>query len=149
MENNPSDTGKERYRLIFERMVQGAERLPLATAFRKELGLSPRKVDTLLKDPPRILLESNSRHEVEYLQRELERMGGLTTLTRLVTVPALPFRLCRPHERQIKGELSKTLRCRAHLALILVQADPGHPEVQLPSMMGPFGQVVADETKAA
>lgn len=145
MGKNPVNISKNSYRLVFERAIYSANHTALRACFQKELGLSGDRIETLLQRPPGVLMDSASRHDVELLQRELENMGGLAALFHLVTFPSLPFHLCQEHERQIKRELSKTLRCRARLALILVQVETDPQGAEMPSMLGSFSRELSAE----
>ena len=62
----------------------------------------------------------------------------MISLEPIVTYPSFPFYISQKHENLIKKELSKVLRCRTSLAILLVQINSINPQNHFPSLLGPF-----------
>ena len=133
-----------RFRLIFEGLDENAKLRKLVIFFQKELRLSEDKIRNLLTSPPRILWEVSVYNYGELIQTALEKIGCRTYLEPLVADSSCPFAISKKHHKVINQELTKILRCRATLALFLVQVEAGKPQSILPSMIGPFEEKLVE-----
>lgn len=132
------------YRLIYNGLTPNADLKKVAVYFRKDLGLSPEKIHGVLNSAPRVLRNFDDQHAAELSQSTLAKMGCFTHLEPVITYPFLNFDISQKHDRLIKKELSKVLRCRTSLVMMLIQIETGLPTAELPSMMGDFEDQLID-----
>ena len=132
------------YRLIFKRLIKSAQIRKIHLFFQKEIGLPDDTIRILLTSPPRILMDVSSRQNALHLQEALEKFGCLTSVDTVVSNPMFPFPISRKKELILKKELSKILRCRANMALFLLQLNPIKAASLLPSMIGSFEKQLGD-----
>jgi putative nucleotidyltransferase with HDIG domain len=132
------------YRLVFNGAASGADIKKLLIFFQKDLGLTHEKIQKLMISAPRIIQDFSNRHGAELIQAALAKIGGMTAVEPVITYPSVPFSLSQRHEKLIKKELSKILRCRSSLLLLYLQVGSDNPQLKIPSMMSAFGEEVAD-----
>ena len=127
-----------RFRLIFEGLAKGARLRKLVVYMQKELGLSEDAIRNLLTNPPRVLWEIESEKEADSIRQTLEKMGCKSYVEPIMGDPTLPFAISKTDHKAMNQELSKILRVRANLALLLVQVAGNESGPIPPSMTGPF-----------
>lgn len=132
------------YRLVFNGLTPNADLKKLVAYFRKDLGLPPEEIQNVINNAPRVLHYSNDQQAAEFSQSVLAKMGCFSQLEPVISYPFLNFAISRKHDRLVKKELSKVLRCRTSLVVLLMQVEKGLLKTQLPSMMGPFEDQMVD-----
>ncbi len=131
------------FRLIFEGLDQKTHLNKLLSLFQKELGLAEGAIRDLLSSPPRVLWEVSTHKDAELIQTALAKMGCRTCLEPVVSDASYPFAITQKDQDVMNRELSKILRTRANLALVLAKVTAQKPAPILPSMMGPFQEKFA------
>lgn len=131
------------YRLIFDGLSSDADLKRLLLYFRKDLGLSAHEIKGLLASAPHVLHDFNSQHAAELSKATLAKMHCLSHLELVITYPVLNFAILQKHDRIIKKELSKVLRCRTNLQLLFIQIEPASSAIDLPPIMGIFEDQLA------
>ncbi|MEQ8151958.1 MAG: hypothetical protein ABRQ32_03560, partial [Smithellaceae bacterium] len=134
----------DNYRLVFNGLTPSADLKKLVVYFRKDLGLPPEEISTVINNAPRVLRYFDDQQAAEFSQSVLAKMGCFTCLEPVVTYPYLNFTISQKHDRLVKKELSKVLRCRTSLVMLLVQIEQGLLQTSLPSMMGAFEDQLID-----
>ncbi|MEQ8213342.1 MAG: HDOD domain-containing protein [Smithellaceae bacterium] len=134
----------DNYRLVFNGLTPSADLKKLVVYFRKDLGLPPEEISTVINNAPRVLRYFDDQQAAEFSQSVLAKMGCFTRLEPVVTYPYLNFTISQKHDRLVKKELSKVLRCRTSLVMLLVQIEQGLLQTSLPSMMGAFEDQLID-----
>jgi len=129
---------EKQLRLVLDRLLNGAPIINIADHLQKKCGLPKRRIRTLLASPPRTVIETTSSHAAETLQQELEKLRCLTTVHELIASPGGLFFYPKSAAQIISRELSKTLRSKSFLTMVLVSASSDNPKIILPSMAGPF-----------
>jgi putative nucleotidyltransferase with HDIG domain len=132
------------YRLIFRGLASNADLKKLFVYLQKDLGLSQNKIQSLIASAPRVLHDFEGQPVAELSRSTLSNMGCFTHLEPVITYSFLNFDILQKHERLIKKELNKVLRCRTSLVMLLIQIESGLSTAQLPSMMGAFEDQLAD-----
>ncbi|NTW78381.1 MAG: HDOD domain-containing protein, partial [Syntrophaceae bacterium] len=132
------------YRLVFNGLTPNADLKKLAVYFRKDLGLPPEEIQTVINNAPRVLRYFADQHAAEFSQSVLAKMGCFSQLEPVITYPFLNFAISQKHDRLVKKELSKVLRCRTSLVILLIEIERGLLKTQLPSMMGAFEDQLVD-----
>jgi HD-like signal output (HDOD) protein len=130
------------YRLVLNGLIPGADIKKIAVYLQKDLELPHEKIHGLLTSTPRVIKEFKTQHNAESSLSTLSKSGCLISMEPIVAYPSFPFCISQKHEGMIKRELSKVLRCRTSLVLLLVQIDPGDSHDHFPSMLGPFEEQV-------
>jgi len=74
------------------------------------------------------------------IQQALKKLGCKTLLEPVIVNPAYSFAISKKHYKLLNRELSKILRCKSSLALVLIHVDTDENGANLPSMMGPIAQ---------
>lgn len=131
------------YRLIADGLKPNADVKKLTAYFRKDLGLLPEDIQSVINSSPRILRDFGDLQAAEFSKSTLSAMGCFSRLEPVIAYPLLNFTISRKHDRIIKKELSKVLRCRTSLVMLLIRIETGLSAVQLPSMMGVFEEQMA------
>jgi HD-like signal output (HDOD) protein len=130
------------YRLVLNGLAPGADIRKIAVYFQKDLELPSERIHGLLTSMPRVLKDFATHDSAETAQSVLSKSGCMTSLEPMVSYPSFPFHISQKHEIIIKRELSKVLRSRTSLALLVVQINAVNPQNHLPSMLGPFEEQI-------
>ncbi|MEN6624586.1 MAG: HDOD domain-containing protein, partial [Smithella sp.] len=131
------------FRLIFDGLSSNADLKKLLLYFQKDLGLPSNEIKSILASSPHVLHDFTSQHAAELSKATLAKMHCLSHLELVITYPFLNFAILQKHDRIIKKELSKVLRCRTNLQLLFIQIEPGSSAVNLPPIMGIFEDQLA------
>lgn len=124
------------HRLICKGFAPSADIKKVAYFLQKALGLTIEEIQPLLTTSPRVIKEYDTRHRAEDSQLSLAKMGCLTELETVVKYPDSPYVVSQKLDRRIRGELSKVLRSRSSMSLLLVQVSSPTPRSVYPSMLG-------------
>jgi putative nucleotidyltransferase with HDIG domain len=124
------------YRLIFKGFAPNTDIKKVAYFLKNELGLAIEEIQPLLISSPRVVKEYETQHNAEGSQVSLAKMGCLTVLEPVVKYPDFPYVISQKHDRRIRAELSKALRSRSSLSMLLVQVSSPAPRSTYPSMLG-------------
>ena len=132
-----------RYRLIFNGFEPGADFKPFLSYLKRDLNLLTDKIQSIMTTPPRVVQEFHTQHSAELTQASLMKIGCMTLLEPVIAYTSVQFVISQKHDKLIKRELSKILRCRTSLVILLVQVESEKSPANLPSMMGPFEDQIA------
>lgn len=132
------------YRLVFTGTSPGADVKKLLIFFQKDLGLANDKIQKIITSPPRVAQNFATHHSAELAQNTLARMGGVSFIEQAILYPSIPFSISQRHDKLVKKELSKILRCRSSLLMVYLEIVSPDPKYKIPSMMGPFGDELQD-----
>jgi len=135
--------GDTKFRLIIEKLERGADISKIST-FLKKRGLSENKIKDALKMPPRVLFDALTRNEAKKMQLALNKAGCNTYFEPIVSGMPYPFSISHKHYGIIKKELSKSLRAKANMVLLLIQVEASESRLKLPSMLGNFSEKLSD-----
>jgi len=123
------------YRLIFTGFAPATSFKEAVHSLQKELELPDEQKHAFLVNPPRIIKEYATQHRAEQVQASLKKVGCLSILDPVVKYPPFPHSLSRKDDQIIRSELSKILRARSSLVMMLVQVKPPDPRSVYPSML--------------
>jgi putative nucleotidyltransferase with HDIG domain len=132
------------YRLIFNGAAPGADIKKMLIFFQNDLGLPHEKIKKLMRGTHRVIQEFSTRHSAELIHASLSKLGGIALIEPVNVYPFVPFSLSQKHEKIIKKELSKILRCRSSLLMLHLQIGTENPKFKMPSMMGDFGEELSN-----
>lgn len=136
-----------RFRLIFKKLKQNAKLEKLVAFFQKELGMPKNNIRSILTNPPRIILEDSTHNNAVAIQDVLLNLGYQTYLESVTSDPSYPFAISEKHQKAMKRELSKILRCKCNLILLLVQVTAKNSQLIIPSMMGSFEEELTEHVR--
>ena len=123
------------YRLIFKGFAADTHLKEAVRSLQREGKLTAEEIHPLLSGPPRIIREYETQHLAEQVQVSLSRIGCLSVLEAVVKYPSFTYALSRQNEQLIRRELSKILRTRSSLLMLLVQVKSPDPRLVYPSML--------------
>ncbi len=123
------------YRLIFRGFASGTHLKEAVYSLRKERVIPAEQQHAFLINPPRIIQEYETQHRAEQVQASLAKTGCLSILEPVVKYPSFPHSLSLKNDQIIKRELSKILRTRSSLVMLLVRIKPPDPRIVYPSML--------------
>lgn len=125
-----------RYRLIFQGFAAGIDIKKVAYSLQKEIGLPLEAIRPLLISAPRVVKDFDTQSRAETAQRAMAQMGCLTVLEPVVQYADTPYAIAQKHDRRIRGELSKVLRSRSSMSILIFHVDAGSAHTIYPSMLG-------------
>ncbi len=125
-----------RYRLIFQGFAAGTAIKKVAYSLQKEIGLTVEEIRSLLTSAPRVVKDFDTQSRAETAQRSMAQMGCLTFMEPVVKYADSPYSISQKHDRRIRGELSKVLRSRSSMAILIFHVAAGSPHSVYPSMLG-------------
>lgn len=131
------------YRLIFKGLDENARVRNLILFLQKEMGMSEKKIRNLLTRPPCVLLNNSSHHNAVVIHDSLKKMGCESYLEPVVSYPSIPFTVSKTDDRSVKKEMSKILRTRTNLVILLYHVECENCGEMPPSMMGPVQDKLA------
>jgi len=123
------------YRLIFKGFAPGTNFKEVVRFLQKEEELPAEEIHPLLISPPRIIQEYETQHRAEQVQTSLSGKGCLSMLEPVVKYPSFPHSLSQKNDRLLRRELSKILRTRSSLVMLLVRVKSTDPRSIYPSML--------------
>jgi HD-like signal output (HDOD) protein len=124
----------EHFRLTIQRLLYGAHLQQLTLYLQNDLDLREETIRAILSKPPRVVLDHISQNEAEQIQQELEKLGCLSEVEGLHSLPKLPYLVPHRTKKTISKELSKTLRYTGSLALYVVEVYPKKNAENVPSL---------------
>jgi len=122
-----------RYRLILKGFAPGTNVTKIIPVLKK-LGVDSEKIQPLIVSPPRIIKEYDLLSDAEQVQNLLTRLGFLIFLDTVISYPFFPYFLSEGNDQIIKKELSKILRTRSSMTLLLVEIQPPDSHTLYPSV---------------
>jgi len=125
-----------RYRLTFQGFAAGTAIKKVAYALQKEIGLTVDEIRPLLTSAPRVVRTFDTQSRAEAAQRAMAQMGCLTTMEPVVQYDDTPYVIAQKHDRRIRGELSKVLRSRSSMSILVFHVGAGSSLPVYPSMLG-------------
>jgi putative nucleotidyltransferase with HDIG domain len=130
--------------IVFDGLEKNADHRKIALFFRKELSLDENRIRTLLTTLPCILVGNLMSEQAQTIQRDLNKLGCRSQIYPVIIDPDYPFPILQKHFKIINREMSKILRTKSTMTLSSIKiANNGH-DVNLPSLFGPFEQVIED-----
>ncbi len=132
------------FRLIFDKLDPKADIPKLSNFLKKKTGLAEDRIQDMLANPPRVLLEALHAGDGKKIQSTLKKMGCLTYPEPLMADASYPFHISQKQYKVIKQELSKSLRSGDNLALFLIQVEAADLRPNLPSMLGSFKERLSE-----
>ncbi|MDR2862084.1 MAG: HDOD domain-containing protein [Syntrophobacterales bacterium] len=121
------------YRLILEGFAIGTNVVKVVPVLKK-MGVAIGKIQHLLVSPPRIIKEYESLSDAEHGQNLLTKLGALILLDPVISYPDFPYFLSKSDDRIIKKELSKILRTRSNMTLLLTEIQSPGSRTLYPSV---------------
>ena len=121
------------YRLILNGFAPGTNVVKIISVFKK-LRVDPKKIQTIIANPPRILKEYDSLSDAEQAQNILTKLGVLILLDHVISYSSFPYFLSMADDKIIKKELGKILRTRSNMTILLVEIHPPNSRTLYPSV---------------
>jgi putative nucleotidyltransferase with HDIG domain len=100
----------------------------------KKLGVDAGKIHPLITSPPRIIKEYDLLSDAEQVQNLLTKLGFLILLDPVISYPLFPYTLSKTSDQIIKKELSKILRTRSNMTLLLTEIQAPDSRTLYPSV---------------
>ncbi len=125
-----------RYRLIFQGFAAGTSIKKVAYSLQKEIGLTVDEIRPLLTSAPRVVRNFDTQSRAEAAQRTMAQMGCLAVIEPVVQYADTPYAISQKHDRRIRGELSKVLRSRSSMSILVFHVGAGSSLPVYPSMLG-------------
>ncbi len=122
------------YRLTCRGFASSSDMRKVVLTLQRELGLPTEVIHDLLISPPRIAREFEGEQDAENARRVLAENGCLCDLEAVIRYPALSFTLPRDKDLLIRKELSKVLRSRSSMVILLVRIPAALSGVPYPSI---------------
>lgn len=132
------------YRLTLNGFSSGANIKNIALYLQKQFGHSAKDIRPILISPPRIIREFHSQNDAENEKVSFAKLGCLCTVDSVIRYPSCPFSISQKDDLIIRRELSKILRSRSSMAILLVQIMPSDSHTVSPSVLTLFDNQLAD-----
>ncbi|WP_020589107.1 HDOD domain-containing protein [Desulfobacter curvatus] len=124
------------HRVILKKCNTGGHHVELPRFLRKEFQLSPEKVAHILRHPPAVLGDFNSKENVEVARKYLFNLDVECDVIPVIKDKRIPFAIDPRQLKWISKEFSKTLRAGVETSLFYVTVEPVREGFFLPSLLG-------------
>jgi len=121
------------YRLILKSFAPGTNVVKVAPILEK-LGVESERIQSLITNPPRIIKEYDLLSDAEQVRNLLTKLGFLILMDTIISYPLFPYFLSKRDDQIIKKELSKILRTRSSMTLLLTEIQPPDSHTLYPSV---------------
>ncbi|MEN6321744.1 MAG: HDOD domain-containing protein [Syntrophaceae bacterium] len=132
------------YVIVFEGLEKNADQRKIVLFFRKELSLEENRIRILLTTLPCILVGNLISEQAQTIQRDLNKFGCRSQIYPVIIDPDYPFPILQKHFKIINREMSKILRTKSTMTLSIIKITNNGHDTILPSLFGPFEQVIED-----
>ena len=133
-----------RYRLILQGFTPDAPLKRVAHSLQKEIGLTVDEIRPLLTSVPRVIKVFDTRNHAETAQQAMSQTGCLVMVEPVIPYAGTPYLIPKKSDRRIREELSKVLRSRSSMSILVFHVEAGTPNTIYPSMLGDMGEKAAD-----
>ncbi|WP_321418693.1 HDOD domain-containing protein [uncultured Desulfobacter sp.] len=124
------------YRVILKKCSTGGHHVELPRFLTKEFKLSLEKVAHILRHPPAVLGDFNTKENVEVARKYLFNLDVECDVITVIKDKRLPFAIDPRQLKWISKEFSKTLRAGVETSLFYVTVEPDNEDLFLPSLLG-------------
>lgn len=124
------------YRVILTKCNTKGHHAELPRFLIKEFKLSPEKTAHILRTPPAVLGDFNTKENVDVARKHLFNLDVESEVITVIKDKRLPFAIDPRQLKWISKEFSKTLRAGVETALFYVTVEPAKEGLFLPSLLG-------------